>query len=74
MTKEKRSKSTEQLVPYPDIEAAMTGDAEAVYRILQHYDRYITKLSLESVIDYEGKPRMVVNQDLKEYLQEKLRQ
>lgn len=75
MTQGRSGKPVNQLVPFPVIEAAVTGDAEAVSKILKHYDRYITKLSLESAADYTssmGGPHMVVNQDLKDCLQAKL--
>ena len=75
MTQGRSCNPVSQLVPFPVIKAAVTGDAEAVSKILNHYDRYITKLSLESASDdtsSTGGPHLVVNQDLKDCLQAKL--
>ncbi len=36
--------------PFSTIEAARTGDAEAMEQILRHYDGYINKLFLRTIL------------------------
>ena len=44
--------------PLPDfvIDAACAGNAEAVERVLQHYDGYINKLCTRTLYDGSGQP------------------
>jgi hypothetical protein len=36
------------------IEAARAGEADAMEQILQHYDAYINKLCLQTIVDESG--------------------
>lgn len=45
MKKGKEQKSTFNLLPFHIIEAASTGDTEAIQVVLKHYEGYITVLS-----------------------------
>ena len=40
--------------PLSIIEAARSGEADAIEQILQHYDGYINKLCLRTIIDESG--------------------
>ena len=40
--------------PLSVIEAARAGEADAMEQILQHYDAYINKLCLRTMIDESG--------------------
>ena len=45
MRKSKEQKNTFDLLPFHIIEAASTGDTEAIQVVLKHYEGYITILS-----------------------------
>ena len=42
--------------PLSVIETARAGEADAMEQILQHYDGYINKLCLRTIIDESGQP------------------
>ncbi|KOF57403.1 transcriptional regulator [Clostridium sp. DMHC 10] len=44
-------KKTKELIPFPIIKAASDGDAVAIEYILNHYQRYIAKLSTKMLTD-----------------------
>ena len=44
------------LPPLSVIEAARAGEADAMEQILRHYDGYINKLCLRTIIDESGQP------------------
>ncbi len=48
--------------PLPDfvIDAACAGNAEAVERVLQHYDGYINKLCTRTLYDGSGQPHICI--------------
>ena len=60
--------------PLPDfvIDAACAGNAEAVERVLQHYDGYINKLCTRTLYDLDGSPRVRVDEYMKRRLEIKL--
>lgn len=60
--------------PLSVIESARAGDAEAMEQILQHYDGYINKLCLRTMIDESGQTRKQVDPHMKGRLQSKLMQ
>ena len=49
--------------PLPDfvIDAACAGNAEAVERVLQHYDGYINKLCTRTLYDGSGQPHICID-------------
>ena len=47
MKKSKKQKCTFDLLPFHVIEAASTGDTEAIQAVLKHYEGYITVLAIE---------------------------
>lgn len=59
---------SENRVAYPVIEAAIKGDAEAIQLVIDHYDRYIKKLSVRKMVDEWGNERQVTDTHLCEIL------
>lgn len=60
------------LLPMDVIEAARTGDALAIGRVLQYYDRYINKLCTRILYDRDGIPHVCLDEYMKHRLQAKL--
>ena len=60
--------------PLPDfvIDAACAGNAEAVERVLQHYDGYINKLCTRTLYDDCGQLHVCVDEYMKHRLENKL--
>ena len=60
--------------PLPDfvIDAACAGNAEAVERVLQHYDGYINKLCTRTLYELDSTPHVRVDEYMKHRLQNKL--
>ena len=60
--------------PLPDfvIDAACAGNAEAVERVLQHYDGYINKLCTRTLYDEYGYPYICLDEWMKHHLENKL--
>lgn len=56
------------------IEAARAGEADAMEQILQHYDAYINKLCLRTMVDESGQTHKQVDPYMKGRLQSKLMQ
>lgn len=56
------------------IEAARAGETDAMEQVLQHYDGYINKLCLRTMIDESGQPHKQVDPYMKGRLQSKLMQ
>lgn len=54
------------------IEAARAGDASALERILQYYDRYINKICTRTLYDKDGLPYIGIDEYMKHRLQAKL--
>ena len=62
------------LLPYPVILAATEGNSEAMSIVMQHYQSYITYLSIRKIRDESGNPYYGIDEDLRERLQAKLMQ
>ena len=60
------------LLTMPVIEAARTGDAEAVERVLRYYESYINKLCTRTLYDEYGYPHECVDEYMKHLLEIKL--
>ena len=45
-----------ELLPLSVIDAAREGDAQAVDRVLRHYEGYINKLCTRTLYDPDGQP------------------
>lgn len=60
------------LLPYPVILAATKGDPDAMKIVVQHYQSYITHLSMTKIHDENGNFYWGIDEDLRERLQSKL--
>ena len=67
MKKSKKQKCTFDLLPFHVIEAASTGDTEAIQAVLKHYEGYITVLATRKMFDEFG-----VDETLRQCLETKL--
>lgn len=65
------TKST-SLLPYTTIEAAASGDVDAINAVLKHYERYIAALSTRTLYDEVGTPHLCVDETMKRRLETKL--
>ena len=72
MKKSKEQKSTFDLLPFHIIEAASTGDTEAIQVVLKHYEGYITVLSTRKMFDEFGQVHYCVDETLRQRLETKL--
>ena len=61
-----------RLLPFCVIEAATKGDILAIHKVLNHYDRYITKLSIRKMKDKFGSVHYGVDETLRRRLQSRL--
>jgi len=52
--------------------AAICGEKEAIEEVLRKYDAYITKLATFQTTDIYGHNHMIVNEDAKQEIREKL--
>ena len=68
----KQNDKNENLLPFPVIEAASNGDADAINQVLQHYESYITTLSTRTLYDEYGNPYVCVDEGIRRRLQTKL--
>ena len=59
-------------VPYMTIQAAKSGDAEAMQLILAHYERYIAGHAKRLLYDEYGNCREIVDPEIKQRIEEKL--
>ena len=62
------------LLPYPVIAAAVKADPEAMLIVVQHYDSYISSLSMRRVHDRYGNTYYGVDEDMRDRLRSKLMQ
>ena len=68
----KRRRGNGSTLSFSTIEAAVSGNDEAIQQVVQHYDHYLTHLSTKEVPDEDGEPQSIVDYDLKEKLTAKL--
>lgn len=52
--------------------AAISGENKAIEEVLRKYDAYITKLATFQTTDIYGHKHMIVNEDTKQEIREKL--
>lgn len=57
---------------FETIEAAIMGKDEAVAEVLKEYDAYITELSTFKVTDSDGHNRVIISEDAKQEIRERL--
>ena len=70
MKKSKKQKCAFDLLPFHVIEAASTGDTEAIQAVLKHYEGYITVLA--TMFDEFGQVHYCVDETLRQRLEAKL--
>jgi len=63
---------TKNKLPYGVIEAAVSGNIEAINVVLKHYERYIVVLSTRKLYDENGSTHLCVDNELKRRLETKL--
>ena len=68
----RQSNERGNLLPFPVIEAASNGDADAMNQVLQHYEGFITTLSTRTLYDEFGNPHICVDEGIRRRLQTKL--
>ena len=64
--------ATDNLLPYPVIVAAASGDVDAINAVLSHFEGYIGALSTVQLYDEYGNSRLCVDEGLKRRLETKL--
>ena len=72
MKKSKKQKCAFDLLPFHVIEAASTGDTEAIQAVLKHYEGYITVLATRKMFDEFGQVHYCVDETLRQRLEAKL--
>lgn len=60
------------LLPYPVIVAATRGDPEAMMTVVQHYESYISSLSMRKLRDERGNFYYGIDMDIRDRLRAKL--
>ena len=70
MAKEKKTEST--LLPYSTIEAAASGNVDAINAVLMHFERYIVALSTRTLYDENGQPQLCIDAEMRRRLETKL--
>lgn len=66
------NKAASSLLPYTIIEAAASGDVDAINAVLKHYERYIAALATRTLFDENGNPHLCVDGEMKRRLETKL--
>ena len=61
-----------ELLPLSVIDAARSGDAEAMEQVLRYYEGYIFKLCTRTLYDEDGYPHVCVDEYMKRRLEIKL--
>jgi len=59
-------------VPYSIIQAATGGDTAAIYKIVNHYKGYISKLSIRCCRDQYGNIQECIDEDMHRQIETKL--
>ena len=60
------------LLPFRVIEAAASGDVEAINKVLRHYERYIIALSTRRLFDEDGNAHYFVDDEMRRTLETNL--
>jgi len=60
------------LIPYPVIVLAASGDVDAINAVLKHYEGYIAVLATKRLYDDYGNPYLCVDDGLRRRLETKL--
>ena len=57
------SNATASLLPYSIIEAATSGNVDAINAVLKHYERYIAVLAMRTLYDENGVPHLSLDEE-----------
>jgi len=60
------------MLPFSIIEAAASGDVGAINQVLRHYEGYIIALSAKRLYDDDGKPYLMVDNEMRRRLETNL--
>ena len=60
-------------LPFEVIAGAVSGDFNAINRVLKHYEDYIIALSTKRFFDEHGNPYLAVDKEMRRTLETKLR-
>ena len=67
-----KSNGNPRLLPFSVIEAAASGDVDAINRVLKHYEGYIIALSVRRLFDEDGNTHYFVDSEVRRTLETKL--
>ena len=59
----KLSHTAASLLPYSTIEAAASGNVDAINAVLKHYERYIAALATRTLYDENGVPHLCLDEE-----------
>ena len=57
------SNTAASLLPYSTIEAAASGNVDAINAVLKHYERYIAALATRTLYDENGVPHLCLDEE-----------
>lgn len=57
------SNAAASLLPYSIIEAAASGNVDAINAVLKHYERYIAALATRTLYDENGVPHLCLDEE-----------
>lgn len=60
------------LLPYPVIAAAVSGNVDAINVVVKHFEGFIARLSTRTMYDEVGNPHLYVDEELRRRLETKL--
>lgn len=69
---DKTNKPASSLLPYSILEAAVSGNVDAINAVLRHYECYIAALSTRTLYDEVGIPHLCVDEEMRRRLETKL--
>lgn len=68
----KTNRPESSLLPHSTIEAAASGNVDAINAVLRHYERYIMVLATRTLYDEVGVPHLCVDEEMRRRLETKL--
>lgn len=60
------------VLPYPVIVSAVSGNVDAINKVLEHFEGFIAALSTRTMYDEQGSPHLYVDEELRRRLETKL--
>jgi hypothetical protein len=68
----RKARGNGHLLPFHVIEAAASGDTNAINKVLKHYEGYIIALSTRRLYDEDGHTHYFVDEDMRRTLETNL--